>query len=153
MSSSQAQTWTRPPKTLYVSPYEYHILGSAIEIAHYIKKRIIDKERVSDYHISRFVPELEAFITKRKFKAETSAEVIRVFSRHFGFENDEEKQRVNEAVINLLDRLEYMRNKDPVKAHELVKGIRTLVIEIARGRLTVAVKPREQEETERERGE
>ncbi len=146
LSISKTKSGAQLPKTLYVTGPEYQVLQPAMEIARYIKGRIANGRDVSDHHISRFVPELEAFIAGRKFKAEALAEIIGVFSRHFGFETPEEKEKTNEAVANLLDRLEYMKSKNPVRAHELVKGIRTLVIVAVRGDLTLAIEPRKREE-------
>jgi len=130
----------QPRYVIYVSPYEWGLVEPIKTIADYMRKRLGNRiEEISDHHIARIFPTIEEFL-RGGLKVSTIAEILRDLERHFGFSDDEEKEKVNIAIARLLDRLEFMRRRDPVRVFKLVRNLRLLLIGFVRGRITLPVK-------------
>jgi len=126
---------------IYVSPYEWNIIEPIKTISEYIKNRLKDRIReVSDHHIARMFPILEDFIQGRELKTTAEAKIMYAYERHFGFTNEEEKEKVNIALARLIDRLAMLKAKEPVRVYKLVRSLRTLLIGFVRGKIMLPIR-------------
>ena len=142
----------QPRYVIYVSPYEWGIVEPIKTVADYMRKRLGDRiGEVSDHHIARIFPIIEEFVQGSKMKVGAMAEILRDLERHFGFSNDEEREEVNIAIARLLDRIEIMKRREPVRVFKLVRNLRTLLIGLVRGRITLPIRPYEKQ-SEKEAG-
>jgi len=122
-----------------VTPSEWKVIRPINEIANFIRNKLKEKvEDVSDYRIAKFFSVIEDYVNERiTMKSVALAEIIKVIDREFGLSNDEEKEKINASVIDLLDELYKRKKKKPIKTYNLVRGLRTLLIGLVRGNLSV----------------
>jgi len=144
-----------PARTVYVTPFEYGIVKPVWDIADYMKKRLGGRvERVSDHQIARIFPVLEDLARGEELKTTAIAKVMALLERHFGFENEEEKRKVEEAVATLVDKIVMLRSRDPIRVFKLVRSLRLLLIGFVRGRITLPIsvleKEKQSEKTKRQ---
>jgi len=142
---------SKPKYVIYVSPYEWGLVESLNTISQYIKSKLGEEiYKVSDHHIARMFPVLEDFVQGREIKANAIARILRIFARHYGFESEEEKERINIAVAKLVDRIDAVKAREPVKVFRLVRSLRELLIGLVRGLvvLSISVYEKRSEKTE-----
>jgi len=121
---------------IYVSPYEWGLVEPVKTISEYIRDKLKkDLSEVSDHQIARMFPVLEDLVQGREMKATAIARIMELFERHFGFADSDERERVEEAVGRLVDRLLAMRAREPLKVFKLVRSLRSLLIGFVRGRI------------------
>ena len=121
---------------IYVSPYEWGLVEPVKTISEYIRDKLKkDLSEVSDHQIARMFPVLEDLVQGREMKSTAIARIMELFERHFGFADSKERERVEEAVGRLVDRLLAMRAREPLKVFKLVRSLRSLLIGFVRGRV------------------
>ena len=143
---------SKPKYVIYVPPYEWGLVEPLSAISEYIKRKLGERVyKVSDYHIARMFPVLEEFMQGRETKASAIVRILRIFARHYGFESEEEKERVNVAVAKLIDRIATIKVREPVKVFKLVRSLRELLIGLVRDLivLPISVYEKQSEKTER----
>ncbi|MEM1703595.1 MAG: hypothetical protein QXQ31_06045 [Zestosphaera sp.] len=131
MSAPQFQ-----PKTkLYVYPSELRYVKPLETIASYIKNKTVGS-RVSRHHVARIFNPLEEFLSGSSGKADTIAKIMDLFARHHGFANEQERNTVNEAVVNLVDYVAIQKSVNPVGAFKMLRNMRVLLIGMTTGTLS-----------------
>jgi len=131
---------SKPKYVIYVPPSEWSLVESLNTIVQYIRSKLeAELRNVSDHQIARMFPVLEDFVQGREMKANTIARILRIFARHYGFESDEEKERINIAVAKLVDRIAAIKAREPVKVFRLVRSLRELLIGLVRGLIVLPI--------------
>ena len=131
---------SKPKYTIYISPSEWSLVEPLNTISQYIKSKLGERlYKVSDHHIARMFPVLEDFVQGRETKVNTIARILRIFTRHYGFESEEEKERINIALARLVDRIAAVKAREPVKVFRLVRSLRELLIGLVRGLIVLPI--------------
>jgi hypothetical protein len=133
---------SRPKRSLIPTPSEWRVVRPIKEIADFIRERLGKRvEEVSDYRIAKFFSIIEDYVNERTMKSTALAEIVKIIDREFGLSSDEEKERMNASVIDLLDELHRRKKEEPIRTYRLVRDLRTLLIQLVRGNLTVEFVP------------
>ncbi|MEM0014075.1 MAG: hypothetical protein QXL22_03790 [Candidatus Nezhaarchaeales archaeon] len=141
MSVPQPQTQSRIRLQIY--PSEMRYVKPLETIANYIRSKTRG-ERVSRHHIARIFNPLEEFLAGSGGKADTVAKIMDLFARHYGFADEQERNTVKEAAINLVDYVAMQKSINPVGAFKMLKNMRILLIGLATGLLSsVSIEPLE----------
>jgi F0F1-type ATP synthase alpha subunit len=123
---------------LQVPPSEWRIIKPLLDIASFERSKIKDIEgRISKHKIAKIFKVMEDFVSGKELESTAHAEVIGILADEFGFSNNEEKEKINVAVANLLDELARIKRRDPVRAWYLVRAFRKLIVEVVLGNITV----------------
>lgn len=130
---------SKPKKIIYVSPYEWGIVKPLIAISEYIKKRLKGRSREpSRYEITRIFRPLEEYL-RGELETSVIALIMDDFARHYGFTSEEEKEKVQEAVIEVVNWLGKARQRDPIRVYKLLRNIRILLIGLVKDYITAKV--------------
>jgi hypothetical protein len=133
---------SRPKRSLIPTPSEWRVVRPIKEIADFIRERLGKRvEEVSDYRIAKFFSIIEDYVNERTMKSTALAEIVKIIDREFGLSSDEERERMNASVIDLLDELHRRKKEEPIRTYRLVRDLRTLLIQLVRGNLTVEFVP------------
>jgi len=133
---------SRPKRSLIPTPSEWRVVRPIKEIADFIRERLGKRvEEVSDYRIAKFFSIIEDYVNERTMKSTALAEIVKIIDREFGLSSDEERERMNASVIDVLDELHRRKKEEPIRTYRLVRDLRTLLIQLVRGNLTVEFVP------------
>ena len=132
---------------IIVTPFEYIVASALKTIADYITTRAKSRGiEVSDHDIARMFPVLEDYLQGREMKTTAIGRIMEIYARNFGFTNNEERERVEKAVVTIIDKISIIRAKEPTRAFKLVRSLRVLLISLVRGWVTLPIEVYEKEE-------
>jgi len=126
-------------RVIYVSPYEWGIVRPLITISEYVREKLRRRGReASRYEITRIFRPLEEYL-RGELETSVIASIMDDFARHYGFTNNEEREGVENAVIEIIEWLDKAKRKDPIRVYKLLRNLRVLLIGLVRGYITAKI--------------
>lgn len=122
----------KPVRSVYeiISPVEREYAYPLIEIAKYIRRHAGAKP--SKHHITRLYDPLVELV-QTGHTATAVAKIMNLFSRHYGFYNKEEKDRVLTSVTDLVMYVSKEAEVSPSTVHQLLRNMRDFLYALVTG--------------------
>ena len=113
------------PVQVEVPPSEWRYVYPLKEIVKYMKAH---SRGASRHDVTRWLGIIEDYAMRNLARTATIARIMQDFERRFGFNDDDEKNKVAEMVKRIVDIVYSFKWREPEKLSQFIKTLRNIVL-------------------------